>query len=1290
MIAVRTLATGVALAAAVYLVPTSALSAESPEPDAVLMDLLDALERVRSGTDALEAAGERMERELREAGAELEALGGEIEDIGKSIEERLADQAGLRKRLRALEQARLLLERWDGGSGNEAEAPRAPVEPSAEAKRASAGDSLFEREVYPLLESRCLHCHGPQTQKAQLRLDSKAIVFEGGLSGPAVTPGDPDGSLIVQRIEGDEHGPRMPLNADPLSGDEIGIIRDWIAGGAEWPAGVGVDVAEVSKHWSFEKPVRPEVPQVSNPDWVRNPIDAFILARLEDAGLKPSPQAPWQTLFRRVHLDITGLPPSPGALDRFMAQPGEEALQTVINGLFESPHYGEKWAIPWLDAARYADTNGYEKDRPRSMWPYRDWVINALNADMPFDQFAIEQIAGDMLPNAKPDQIVATGFHRNTMLNEEGGVDVEEFRFESMVDRVGTTGTVFLGLTVACAQCHNHKYDPISQKEYYQLFAFLNNADEVELAIEDPEITAKREAIKRDIAALEGGLENRFPAFDRRWAWEPLVPLNHVSLTGAVLSVDENFIQAAGPALKTDTHIVSAYTEAPEIEGFRIRFKEEAAAKGMEFNAVTLSAFGPDGKGGEAALESAEDEFGGTLYRLAAPLNAEKGVQLVFQLSYKDLEAPPGAYAIEAGDLRRPPEPPGADLTAQRAERLDRMFSEWKVRMAARSREWEILRPANLNAGNHTTLTPLEDGSILAEGDNPNNDVYTVDFPAPRRPITALRLETLEDPSLPGGGPGRGVILGDGNFMLSEISLLALDIHGASEPREIPIASISADSGKPNSGPENAIDGDRGTGWSVDLSKSPPYNAVLVPAEPIELAGNQWLRVTLDQNFIHNHTIGRFRLSAAFEGNDIVSSGLPAEIEAWLLETSPKRADERERALRRHFLLTTPELAAAQEEIRQRRNSMPPYATTLAMDEREGRPRETRIHHRGEYLQPGPTVKPGVPKVLHPLPGDAPRNRLAFARWLASEENPLLARVVMNRLWHGYFGRGIVETLDDFGTRGAKPTHPDLLDWLAVEFMESGWSLKHMHRLIVDSAVYRQSSAVTPGLMEADPNNEMYARGARFRLPAELVRDAALAAGGLLTRTVGGESVYPPLPPGLGELSYGALSWPTDTGENRFRRGLYTFLKRTNPHPMLTAFDATSRETACVMRNRSNTPLQALTLLNGQTFVEASKALGRRVLAEAPDSTAGRVERLFKLCLSREPGPEETTAVAAFVEKQLRRMEAGELDAEPIARDASDPDLGPIDHRRHTLNEVAAWTAAARAVLNLDETITRE
>ncbi|MFP6763571.1 MAG: DUF1549 and DUF1553 domain-containing protein, partial [Planctomycetaceae bacterium] len=784
-----------------------------------------------------------------------------------------------------------------------------------------------------------------------------------------------------------------------------------------------------------------------------------------------------------------------------------------------------------------SDTNGYEKDRPRSIWPYRDWVINALNSDMPFDQFTIEQLAGDMLPDATRSQRIATGFHRNTMLNEEGGIDPNEYRFYAMVDRVATTGSVWLGLTVGCAQCHSHKYDPISHTDYYRIFALLNNADEPDLSVPDQIFLERRAEIRGRIQEKIAALAEQFPPLD-----------------------------------------------------------------------------GPE---------------------------------------------------------------PIAD---RRRLHLESGFATWLNTARKQAALWHPLRPHELTS-NLPKLEVLPDGSIFSSGDITKRDVYTLHIRlnqlpdlTPEQPITALRLEVLPDDRLPAGGPGRAFYEGrKGDFFLSEFT-----VTSAGQPLSFLTGSTSFGKlsiGSGSAAAENVFDGEGSTGWSTSTRPGEPHQLVLNFAEPVRAQGILTIEMAFERHFAAS--LGRFRISATAKSGGAAASTFPVDIEALLAMPPDHVAPSALDRLKQQFLLSTPHLAELRKSIDMLRTQIPAAPHTLVLQERPAdNPRHTYRHHRGEYLSPREKVSPALPGRFPPFAEGTTPDRLSFARWLASRQNPLVARVTVNRAWRAFFGTGLVETSADFGTQSNPPSHPELLDWLAVEFMSEGWSLKKLHRLIVTSAAYRQSSRLTPQLLARDPENRLLARGPRFRVDAETVRDIMLRSSGLLTTRIGGPSVYPPQPAGVTALAYGRVKWAVSTGADRYRRSLYTFNRRTAPFAAYTVFDGPTGETCLPRRNRSNTPLQALTLLNDEMYQEMAQALGRQTASLEGDSKH-KATWLFRRLLTRGPSPDELTAVIRYQQAQLTRLAADELVAAQI---------GGADATVDT----AAWIMLARAVMNLDEVITRQ
>jgi hypothetical protein len=820
----------------------------------------------------------------------------------------------------------------------------------------------FARDILPLLADRCNHCHGPDEQQGYLRLDAKAIVVRGGQSGPLFEPGKSAESLLVQRLVGLGTEKRMPLEEEPLTDEQIGLIRAWIDQGAVWPDGLGSPATEVNKHWAYIAPRMPMPPSVAH-RWPRSPIDAFVLARLEHEGIAPSPPADRERLIRRLSLDLIGLPPSVAEVDALLADERPDATERVIDRLIASPRYGERWATPWLDAARYADSNGYQRDGHRTIWPYRDWVIRTLNADLPFDQFTIEQIAGDLLPEAKLEQRIATGFHRCTTVNVEAGTDEEENRTNQVIDRVNVTGTVWLGTTLECCQCHNHKYDPFSQRDYYRLLAFFNNT---------PKETEQQ---RKGAAAL-------------------------------------NF--------------ASPQAELPE--------------------------------------------------------SPERRAQ--------------------------------RELMAERKQNLQSQIGECLADEATGLAAWE------------------------------------------REMAAAERAEKAK---------------------------------------------------------------------------------------------------------------------------------LPANIRRILATDAGKRNKNQRRQLETYFTGTHPQAKEMQEELKaidaQLAALAPP--ATLVMEELD-QPRMTAVFKRGNFLDAGETVTAGTPRIL-PRAGDVePQTRLDLARWLVDQANPLTARVQVNRTWAQFFGRGIVASEEDFGTQAEPPTHPELLDWLAVELRDRGWSLKRIHRRIVSSATYQQSSAWRGDLAQRDPTNLLLARGPRLRLSAEQIRDNALAIAGTLTDKLHGPPVYPPQPEGIwrvtGEVDN---TYRTSQGEDAYRRGVYTVQRRSAPYPSFSSFDAPDRSACTVKRPRTSTPLQALVLQNDPVYVAAARALANRIVRENRWLTSDdQLIAAFRTVLSRRPNGSELA--------HLRTIFAAAKDRYAADEAATNKLLGKHELPAEvTADDWAAWFNLAHVLLNLDETITK-
>lgn len=1006
----------------------------------------------------------------------------------------------------------------------------------------------FRKEIKPILEKNCLPCHGAKRAMGQLRLDSKTLAFKGGASGAAIVAGNSKVSLLVQRLQGLGNQARMPLVGDPLSKTQIDLISNWIDQGAIWNDGEEEARHQMiestpPKHWAYVAPQMANPPHVKNNSWIRNPIDNFVLARLQKEGLQPSPEASKETLIRRVYLDLIGLPPTPKEVDDFIADHSADAYEKVVDRLLASQHYGERWARTWLDLARYADTNGYEKDNRRVMWKYRDWVINAFNNDMPFDQFTIEQIAGDMLPNATLEQRIATGFHRNTLLNQEGGVDPEEARWETIIDRVNTTATVWLGATLGCAQCHNHKYDPFTQKDYYRFFAFFDNSE-----------------YKIDGTPLE------------RWTREPTI-----------------------------------YLPTPEQE-----------ARRNELNAEITK------------LE--------TVLRTPTP-------------------------------------------------ELQKQQAEWERAVIGAADVWTTLEPISFTAES-ATLTKLPDNSLLASGDLNPNDVYIITAKTNLQNIKAIRIEAMLDESLPRSGPGRDPY---GNFALHGFEVQSSPASNPAKKEQVIFSDALADEGIA----KNLLRKDNAN-WGIDATNDAqrlPRQAVFVLQTPIANAEGTLLEIRLKHNHpVLKQTLGRFRLFVTSADNATTIANIGVRMRPVLMIPVEQRNPEQQAKLAQYYLLNSPSLKATRDRLNEAKKSLASLniATAEVMGERQSFERPfTYLRNRGSFTSPAEKVYAGVPASLHPLPENQMPNRLGLAYWLVDEKNPLVARVTVNRFWEQFFGRGIVETSEDFGTQSMAPSHQDLLDWLATEFMTGAqggkkWGVKSFHRLIVTSATYRQLSRVTPELAERDPHNRLLARGARFRLEAEMIRDSALAASGLLSHKIGGESVFPIQPDGVWNTPFSGDRWQTSDGEDKFRRAIYTFARRTAPYPMFTTFDAPSRELCTVRRVRTNTPLQALTLLNDEAYFVAARALAKRMMSEGGSDLQSQIVYGFRLCTSRKPNAKETERLVALYQQELGRFQKDTKSAITLLKNESKT----LNEKQ--LAEMAAFSVVANVLLNLDETLTKE
>jgi hypothetical protein len=999
----------------------------------------------------------------------------------------------------------------------------------------------FNRDIRPILSDVCFQCHGPDKnqRKADLRLDVKADVYRDRGGYALVAPGKLEDSELYSRlIDTDEKQRMPPPNAlRQLTRTEIDLFQRWIEQGAEWQG-----------HWAYIKPDRPALPAVADDrGFVRNDIDRFVLQRLREKGLPPAPEADRVTLIRRLSFDLTGLPPTLKDVEAFVNDRRESAYEELVDRLLASPHFGERMAMYWLDLVRYADTNGYHGDNHEDRDMYRDWVISAFNNDMPFDRFTIEQLAGDLLPNATQATRIASGYNRLLMTTREGGAQAKEYMAKYSADRVRNFSSVWLAGTMGCCECHDHKYDPYTTRDFYGMAAFFADIQEI----------------------------------------------------------------AVG-----------------EQQGTKIPTGEQAAA-----------------------LARIDEQI--------APVR-----------KVLDTQTP----------------------------ELDAAQAAWEAELIQKKIEWTVLKPTEAVSKQGATLKILDDGTVQAAGENPATDTYELKFSAPLKGVTALRLEVLPDDSLPAKGPGRG---SNGNFVLSEFTVVV-----AGAPLEW--SSVTATHSQNDYPITSATDGKAQTGWAV-LPQIGRANEAVFETKTDLGGGETALTIAMQFNFGSAHTIGKFRISATGSPRPVRAgsdSGIPKNITDIVALEAAKRSDKQKQELSAYYRTIAPQLAATRSQTadlqKQRDALFGAVRTTLVST--AGAPRMMRVLPRGNWLdETGESVLPSAPGFMTPRQAapDAGRlTRLDLAHWLVSPDNPLTARVFVNRLWKIAFGQGLVRSMEDFGSQGTPPTHPHLLDWLALEFMSptqtnpkseiqnpksNGWDIKRMLKLMVMSGAYRQSSHASDALRQRDPYNQWLAHQSRYRMDAEMVRDNALAVSGLLVDKLGGPSAHPYQPP----LYWAYLNFPTreyqnDKGDGLYRRGLYTYWCRTFLHPSLKAFDAPTREECTADRPRSNTPLQALVLLNDPTYVEAARAFAERIVREGGSDTRSRLEYAYRQALSRSVRPEEAKLVEGLYQRHLESYKADIKSAEALLHVGDHPLPATMD-----VAELAAWTSVARVILNLHEMVTR-
>ncbi|MCC9600361.1 PSD1 and planctomycete cytochrome C domain-containing protein [Stieleria sp. JC731] len=974
----------------------------------------------------------------------------------------------------------------------------------------------FNRDIRPILFGKCVTCHGPDEEEraAGLRLDTAEGAHEDLGGYAAAIPGQPEDSEIIARVTTDDDDMLMPPadKGSRLTESEVALLKAWISQGAKY-----------DMHWSYQKPTRPALPSVKRLDWPATPIDFFTLSKMESSGLQPAARADRLALARRVSLDLTGLPPTWKQAEAFALDTDVDAYEKYVDRLLASPTYGERWARVWLDLARYADSAGYADDPPRTIWAYRDYVVDAINSNLPFDQFTIEQLAGDLLDDPTDRQLIATAFHRNTLTNNEGGTNDEEFRNVAIVDRVNTTMAVWMGTTMACAQCHTHKYDPITQEEYFKFFAFFNNTADADRRDESPTIEIWNDAVEQQKRQLQ------------------------------------------------------------------------------------------------ATVSRLEEEY------------------------------------------RQP------------SDQLENEFLQWADTLS-QAPQWTALAPATIEANRTTTID--DDGWIHASGEKPAKDDYVVTLPIDQQSIAGLQIEISPEQK--------------SNFVISQVVAEFIpqptDSESKKESKPLAFAFAAADF-EQDGFPASTTIGRKinaNKGWAISPKMGEAHQMSLAFKSALN-NGSGTLRVTIKQQSKYgNHLLDHFRINTTDRADLDGWLKLSPEVKQLANKSRDQWKPEETQIAREFFRSIAPSLQPIRDQLRDSQQSLAklkPITTVPVMSELPAdKRRETKIQIRGNYQSTGATVDVGTPEAFHQLDCEDRPSRLDLAHWLVSPDNPLTARVIVNRHWEQLFGIGIVETSEEFGSQGELPSHPKLLDWLAVDLVEHGWDLKRLLKQIVMSETYRQSSVTTAEEVTRDPANRLLARGPRFRVSAEMVRDQALFVSGLLVDKFAGPPAKPPQPSmGLKAAFGSATDWSTSEGEDRFRRGIYTTWRRSNPYPSMAQFDAPNRDVCTVRRIRTNTPLQALVTLNDPVYIEAAQAFARQCVAMSNDRDE-RITFAFQKALTRYPTPDEKQRLGDLIDKVYQRYQDNPDEAK---RMATDP-LGPLPDNADAA-EYATWTVFSNVMLNLDE-----
>jgi hypothetical protein len=1136
---------------------------------------------------------------------------------------------------------------------------------SASAVSAAERKVDFNRDIRPILSDNCFLCHGPDpgNRKAKLRLDIREEALKPASSAePAIVPGAPEKSELVARVtqlDPDEVMP-PPKHGKKLSANQIELLTKWIAEGASY-----------ATHWAYVPPQEHEFPKVKQAGWARNGLDYFIQAKVESSGHQVSPQADLATLGRRVSLDLTGLPPTPEELEALRKDASPNAYENYVDRLLSKQTFGEHWARLWLDLARYADSAGYADDPLRSIWGYRDYVIRAFNDNKPFDQFTIEQIAGDLLPDPSEDQLKATAFHRNTMTNSEGGTNDEEFRNAAVIDRVNTTMAVWMGTSMGCAQCHSHKYDPISQDEYFEFMAFFNNTEDADRYDETPVLPfytrpqkEKREKLSGQIAALEHILKTPKPEFEHGFQqWDTDFPTNLNWMVLQPSKVEYSF----QPTIKTN--------EAGEIKIMTGQGKEthtiELPLKGKQLAALRIDALPDDSLPGKGPGNGTDGAF--VLSRITATLLPPVANQISARyirieipgkdkiLSLAEVQVFKGEENIALkGEASQSSEGFGGKASLAIDGNTDGEFDKNSTTHTSQSENpwWEldlhseqtINKVVVWNRTDHDLHTRLKDFRVIAYDEDKNV-------------VWEKQVGDAPKPSVTYAVDGARVISFSGAFA------------DASGEEKMPLA-VLGDKADPKKG------------WSPGKPDGKAHWLSLISDRLENFPEGSKLRVVIEQNSETGRaSLGSFKLSASEEAGLLDYKKVAPSILALFSRGKEARPAEDQQKLLLYYLRNiAPELSKERQEVAALKTSLDgikentvPVLRELAGDKR----RKTHLQYRGNFADTGKELTEAVPAAFHPLPEGAEKNRLTLAKWLVDRKNPLTARVIANRFWEQIFGIGLVRTSEEFGSQGELPTHPELLDWLALQLEDNGWNVKEFLKLLVTSATYRQSSKVTPELAEHDPENLLLARGPRFRMSAEMIRDQALFVSGLLSPKMFGPSVKPPRPSsGLSAAFGSSIDWKTSDGEDKYRRALYTEWRRTSPYPSMSTFDAPNREVCTLRRNRTNTPLQALVTMNDPVYVEAAQALARR-MASGGGSVADKITFGFKLCLLREPREKEIARLAELFGDTLAKY--AREGSEPALKLASEP-LGKLESNGDPL-EMASWTVVASVLLNLDETL---